>query len=481
MHLDNLGQARLLVAGDLMLDRYWSGETGRISPEAPVPVVHIDGEELRPGGAANVALNAAALGTSAALLGFTGADPEADALENRLREAGVTCHLLRDPEIATLVKLRIVSRHQQLIRLDFEDGFHGCDGAALGDRFREVLADRDAVVLSDYGKGTLGEAPVLIAAAREAGKPVLVDPKGTDFARYRGATAITPNRGEFEAVVGACHGEAELGERAESLRRELELEAVLVTRGEQGMTLVREGRAPAHFPTRARDVYDVTGAGDTVIATLAAALAAGEPWEEAASLANLAAGVVVGRLGTAVATPADLRRARLHEGREGRRVVDEEELLTLVADARAHGERVVMTNGCFDLLHAGHVAYLEEAAQRGDRLVVAVNDDASVAGLKGENRPINPLEHRMAVLAGLAAVDWVVPFGEDTPARLIGRVLPDVLVKGGDYRPEEIAGYDAVTGAGGEVVVLSFREGCSSSAIMDAIRKRGDRQGEGNA
>ncbi|MFA9460549.1 bifunctional D-glycero-beta-D-manno-heptose-7-phosphate kinase/D-glycero-beta-D-manno-heptose 1-phosphate adenylyltransferase HldE [Thiohalorhabdus methylotrophus] len=473
MHLERFHKARLLVAGDLMLDRYWSGDTGRISPEAPVPVVRIEGEELRPGGAANVALNAAALGSRVSVLGFTGTDTEADSLEARLRDSGVTCHLVRDTGIATLVKLRIVSRHQQLIRLDFEDGFHGCDSEDLLDRFRQASADVDAVVLSDYGKGTLAEVATLIGMAREAGKPVLVDPKGREFTRYRGATAITPNRGEFEAVVGVCQTEAELGDRAEALRRDLELEAILVTRGEQGMTLVRAGKPPAHFPTRARDVFDVTGAGDTVIATLSAALASGEPWEEAVSMANLAAGVVVGRLGTAVASPADLRRARLHEDHGGQRVVAEEELYTLVEDARSHGERVVMTNGCFDLLHAGHVAYLEEAAERGDRLVVAVNDDDSVRRLKGEGRPINTLAQRMAVLAGLASVDWVVPFSEDTPARLMERVLPDCLVKGGDYRPEDIAGYEAVTGAGGEVVVLSFREGCSSSAMMEAIRKGG--------
>ena len=472
MPIPPFSQARLLVAGDLMVDRYWSGGTDRISPEAPVPVVRIQGEEIRPGGAGNVALNAASLGARVSVLGFTGDDPQAEALESRLGEEGVASDFIRDPGIATLIKLRVLSRHQQLIRLDFEDGFQDCDGAELGRRFRGGLAAADAVLLSDYGKGTLRDVPALIEAARAAGKPVLVDPKGTDFTRYRGATVITPNRGELEAVVGRCADAADLSARADELRRELDLDAVLVTRGEQGMTLVRAGAEPAHFSTRAREVYDVTGAGDTVIATLGAALAAGEGWEEAVDLANLAAGVVVGRLGTASVTPAELRRARLRDEQGGHRVVSEERLLQLAADAREHGERLVMTNGCFDLLHAGHVAYLEEAAALGDRLIVAVNDDESVRRLKGEGRPVNPLEQRMAVLAGLAAVDWVVPFGEDTPERLIGRVLPDVLVKGGDYRPEEIAGHRAVTEAGGEVVVLPFREGCSSSGIIAGIRER---------
>ncbi|HKJ71188.1 MAG TPA: bifunctional D-glycero-beta-D-manno-heptose-7-phosphate kinase/D-glycero-beta-D-manno-heptose 1-phosphate adenylyltransferase HldE [Gammaproteobacteria bacterium] len=477
MHLPDFGRARLLVAGDLMLDRYWSGATGRISPEAPVPVVRVEGEEVRPGGAGNVALNAAALGASVRLTGFTGADAEADALAGALAAGGVDCGFLSDPAMRTLVKLRVLSRHQQLIRLDFEDGLAACDTARLAEGFEAEMAEVDAVVLSDYGKGTLAGVENLIARARAAGKPVLVDPKGTDFGRYRGATAITPNRAEFEAVVGSCADDAELARKAEALRAELELQALLVTRGERGMTLVRAGEEAVHIATRAREVFDVTGAGDTVIATLAAALAAGEDWEPAVALANLAAGVVVGRLGTVSVTPAELRRAHLAE-RGGRKLVAEDELVTLLADARAHGERVVMTNGCFDLLHAGHVAYLEEAAGLGDRLIVAVNDDASVARLKGGDRPVTPLEQRMAVLAGLAAVDWVVPFAEDTPERLIARVGPDLLVKGGDYRPEDIAGHAAVTAAGGEVAVLPFRVGCSSTAIIHAMRAAGARGDE---
>ena len=469
MHLPDFSRARLLVAGDLMLDRYWSGATGRISPEAPVPVVRVEGEEVRPGGAGNVALNAAALGAGTRLLGFTGDDAEADALAEALGHGQVACDFVREPGIRTLVKLRVLSRHQQLIRLDFEDGFAACATDRLAQAFEAGLADSDAVVLSDYGKGTLAGIEDLIGRARAAGKPVLIDPKGTDFRRYRGATAITPNRVEFEAVVGACPTDAELAQKADALRRELDLEALLVTRGERGMTLVREGGEVAHIATRAREVFDVTGAGDTVIATLAAALAGGEGWEHAVALANLAAGVVVGRLGTVSVTPAELRRAHLAD-QGGRKALSEDDLVTALADARAHGERVVMTNGCFDLLHAGHVAYLQEAAELGDRLIVAVNDDASVARLKGGDRPVTPLEQRLTVLAGLSAVDWVVPFSEDTPERLVRRVAPDVLVKGGDYRPEAIAGHEAVTAAGGEVVVLPFREGCSSTQIINAMR-----------
>lgn len=469
MELPDFTGARLLIAGDLMLDRYWSGAAGRISPEAPVPVVRVEAEETRAGGAGNVALNAAGLGTGVDLIGIAGTDREADLLEAHLDSAGVQGHLIRQESVPTLVKLRVLARHQQLVRLDFEEDLAGCDLKALKARFGELLAGADGVVLSDYAKGTLANAGALIESARAAGCPVLVDPKGADFARYRGATVLTPNRAELEAVVGPWASDAELEERADRVRSELGLEALIVTRGGEGMSIVRTGAAPVHLPARAREVFDVTGAGDTVVATLAAARACGESWEASARFANLAAGEVVGRLGAATIRPQDLRRARarITSSRAG---LDEEEAVRLAEEARAREERLVMTNGCFDLLHAGHVACLEEAASLGDRLMVAVNDDDSVRRLKGEGRPINPLEQRMAVLAGLAAVDWVVPFAEDDPARLVERILPDVLAKGGDYRPEDVAGYEAVTGAGGEVRVLPFREGCSSSGILEAIR-----------
>jgi D-beta-D-heptose 7-phosphate kinase/D-beta-D-heptose 1-phosphate adenosyltransferase len=465
--------ARVLVVGDVMLDRYWHGPAERVSPEAPVPVVRVGEDESRPGGAANVAVNAAALGAEVALLGATGDDAEADILTDEVAAAGVSPRFLRGEQRPTLVKLRVLSRNQQLIRVDFETGFGAVAGDELLGPYRELLQWADVVVLSDYGKGTLAAVAELIAAAGAAGIPTLVDPKGTDFARYRGATLITPNRPEFEAVAGAAADADDLAGRAERLRGELAAQALLVTRGAEGMTLVRDAHPPEHLATRAREVFDVTGAGDTVIATLAAARASGEDWSQAAMLANWAAGIVVGRLGTAAVSAADLRRAALADARGERHVLAEAELLAAVADAREHGERVVMTNGCFDLLHAGHVAYLEEAAALGDRLIVAVNDDASVARLKGEGRPVNGVEQRMAVLAGLAAVDWVVPFGEDTPARLIGAVRPDVLVKGGDYRPEDIAGYQTVTEAGGEVVVLGFREDCSTTGVIETIRGSG--------
>ncbi|APZ42754.1 bifunctional D-glycero-beta-D-manno-heptose-7-phosphate kinase/D-glycero-beta-D-manno-heptose 1-phosphate adenylyltransferase HldE [Acidihalobacter ferrooxydans] len=471
--IPNFDRARVLVVGDLMLDRYWHGDTSRISPEAPVPVVRVGPSEERPGGAANVALNLAALGARPYLLGLTGHDEAADTLERVLTEAGVRCRFLRFGSHPTITKLRVLSRHQQLIRLDFEQGFLPEDTAPLALDYAELLDEVEVVVLSDYGKGTLAASRELIALARSQGKAVVVDPKGSDFARYRGATVITPNRNEFEQVVGRCADEATLIERGEALiGREL-LGALLVTRSEEGMTLLRADAQPLTLPTHAREVFDVTGAGDTVVAALAAALAAGEDWPQAVALANLAAGIVVGKLGTATATTAELRRALHAHDEQPTGVLAVESLAQVVEDARIHGERIVMTNGCFDILHAGHVDYLTKARQLGDRLIVAVNTDESVARLKGPKRPINILAHRMAVLAGLSAVDWVVSFAEDTPERLICRLLPDVLVKGGDYRAEDVAGYGCVTAHGGEVRIIDFRYDCSTSKIVQAIR-RGD-------
>ena len=470
IQLPNFESALVLVAGDVMLDRYWHGATERISPEAPVPVVHVGGEEERPGGAGNVALNVTALGAAATLVAPTGDDPAADRLTELLERAGARARLLRQAGAFTVTKLRIISKHQQLIRLDFEDGFPALADDVLPAAALAAAEGAGAVVLSDYDKGALRNPQPLIRGLRAAGLPVLVDPKGRDFTRYAGASLITPNLPEFEAVAGPCPTEADLSERAARMRAELELDALLVTRGEAGMSLFRHGYEPLHLPTRAREVFDVTGAGDTVVGVLAAGLAAGMELPQATALANIAAGIVVGKLGTATVSPAELRRALHEQGGGETGPVTEEALLVQIERARARGERVVMTNGCFDLLHPGHVAYLEQARALGDRLVVAVNDDASVARLKGPARPVMPLESRMAVLAGLAAVDWVVPFSEDTPARLIGRVLPDLLVKGGDYRPEEVAGYDAVTAAGGEVRILDFLEGYSTTALVERLR-----------
>jgi len=456
-----------------MLDHYCYGETSRISPEAPVPVVHVQGAEKRPGGAANVAMNIAALGAGATLAGVIGDDEAGHTLTTSLEQAGVHCDLEPSADFETITKMRVLSRNQQLIRLDLEARVPAGAAQALKRRVSERLKNCTALVLSDYGKGSLVDCQQLIHSAREAGCAVLVDPKGHDFSAYRGATLVTPNQAEFEAVAGICADSEVLAERGEKLREELELEALLITRGEYGMCLLQASHEALHLPARAHEVFDVTGAGDTVIGVLAACLAAGQALAAAARLANVAAGLVVEKLGAATTSAGELRDAIAQPPVVLAGVLTEAQLQSQLDAVRARGERIVMTNGCFDLLHAGHVHYLRQAARLGDRLLVAVNDDDSVRRLKGTGRPLNSVTARMQVLAALEMVDWVIAFGEDTPAQLIARVLPDVLVKGGDYSADQVAGAGVVKEAGGAVEILEFLPGYSSSDLLS--RARGER------
>ncbi|WP_372764148.1 bifunctional D-glycero-beta-D-manno-heptose-7-phosphate kinase/D-glycero-beta-D-manno-heptose 1-phosphate adenylyltransferase HldE [Litorivivens sp.] len=472
LHMPRFDQSRVLVVGDLMLDRYWHGNTSRVSPEAPVPVVDVKQIEDRPGGAGNVALNISALGSASVIAGLVGRDEAGQVLQQRLEAANILCRLQVAEAHPTITKLRVISRHQQLLRLDFEDPFVPEDSAALAQRALQELEAAKALVISDYAKGALQDPQVLIQAARKRGIPVLVDPKGTDFRKYRGATLLTPNLHEFEAIVGRTTSEQDLVEKAESMIHELELQALLVTRGEHGMSLIRPGEPEFHLPARAMEVFDVTGAGDTVISVLAAALGAGDDLPNAVALANLAAGIVVGKLGTAAISAPELRRAVQREQGSERGAVTVEQLQLALEDARAHGEKVVFTNGCFDIIHAGHVGYLEQARQLGNRLVVAVNSDASVSKLKGPGRPINPQDRRMAVLAGLEAVDWVVCFDDDTPEDLLQVLKPDVLVKGGDYDKRGVVGWEIVESYGGQVKVLSFFDDCSTTAIVEKVLEK---------
>ena len=467
----DFSNVNVLVVGDLMLDRYWFGPASRISPEAPVPVVKVSGAQSRPGGAANVAVNVSALGAKTVLTGVIGDDASGSTLAHLLTEENIVVDTVESSDRPTITKLRVLSRNQQLIRLDTEDVFVDQDLAPMDAVLASRVPDADVCVLSDYAKGTLGRVQEIIQQCAGDGVPVLVDPKGTDFSRYRGASVLTPNLAEFEAVAGVATDDDDLVVRGQRLRQELELGALVVTLSERGMVVISADEPPVFLPARAREVFDVTGAGDTVIATLAAGIGAGANLADAAALANLAAGLVVRKIGVASVTPSELRLALHEHGQGGRGLLSRREVVQVAAEAKSRGERLVMTNGCFDILHTGHVSYLEEAKARGDRLIVAVNDDDSVTRLKGKGRPINPLEDRMAVLAGLAAVDRVVSFAEDTPEALIGEVLPDVLVKGGDYKPDAVAGSRAVLENGGTVEILSYREGRSTSAIVDAIRK----------
>ena len=463
------GAARIIVIGDVMLDRYWSGQATRISPEAPVPVVKVKTVEDRIGGAGNVALNIAKLGGKVVLLGVVGDDAEGETLKRMLEAEGVVCDFVVEKSLRSICKLRVMAQHQQLIRLDFEATPIQFDREALKKALIGYLPENDVVVFSDYGKGTLADVSSYIIVAKQAGVKTLVDPKGVDYQRYAQADLITPNLSELQAVVGACDNEQQIIEKGRALLAQYQIPMLLLTRGEAGMTLIQDDLVHS-LPAQAKDVFDVTGAGDTVIAVMALGVSLDMPLSESMYMANLAGGIVVGKLGTSTVSQQELTRA-MHGARDSLYgIVSEDELAKLFARAKAHDEKIIMTNGCFDLLHAGHVAYLEQAKALGDRLCVAVNSDASVKQLKGESRPINGLQERMTVLAALACVDWVVAFAEETPERLYCKLLPDVIVKGGDYNPEQVVGGDCVIKAGGEVRILQFVDGQSTTAMINKAR-----------
>jgi D-beta-D-heptose 7-phosphate kinase/D-beta-D-heptose 1-phosphate adenosyltransferase len=466
-HFDNVS---VLTVGDAMLDRYWHGPTHRISAEAPIPVVDVVETEERLGGAANVALNVAALGAGAKLVAVVGDDDAGRLLKAKLDTAGIRHLLYESPDCPTITKLRIVSRRQQLIRADFEK-IVDIDAGHLLPLLEKGLEDSDVVVLSDYDKGALANPERLIMAARKAGKVVLVDPKFKDFSVYAGATIIKPNRQEFERAIGGWTTEAELVAKARAMIERLGMEAILITRHSEGMTLIQKNKQEVHLPARSREVYDVSGAGDTVISVVACALAAGETLSDAIGLATYAAGIVVSRSGTSSVSGPELRLEVAQALGYGNGILSGEQLGIAVEESRRRGEKIVFTNGCFDILHAGHVDYLAEARQCGDRLIVAVNDDASVHRLKGEGRPINTIDRRMTMLAGLSAVDWVVSFSEDTPEELLRQIKPDVLVKGGDYTIDEVVGAGIVREYGGDVRVLKLVEGTSTSVLVQKIRQ----------
>jgi D-beta-D-heptose 7-phosphate kinase/D-beta-D-heptose 1-phosphate adenosyltransferase len=462
---------RVVVLGDVMLDTFVYGHCARISPEAPIPVVRVEREEAMLGGAGNVARNIVALGGEAVLVSMVGDDAAGAALRDEVAaEPGIAADLITDGR-PTTCKTRYVASQQQMLRVDAEAS-HAAEPAPLLAAFGRRLADADAVVLSDYAKGVLTPALLraAIAGARAAGKPVIADPKSADVARYDGVTLLTPNTGEAAAAAGHLCGSDEEAERAAAamLARMPGSPAVLVTRGPRGMTLVRRDAPAIHLPALAREVFDVSGAGDTVVATLAVALAAGIDLVQAAELANVAAGRAVSKPGTAVVTADEL----LEELRQDHvlladgKVATPDEAARIVTGWRRHDARIGFTNGCFDLLHPGHVAQLTQARAACDRLVVGLNTDASIRRLKGPSRPVQDERARATVLAALAAVDLVVPFGDDTPVRLIEALRPDVLVKGKDYAVEQIAGADLVLGWGGEVVLADLVPGHSTSAII---------------
>lgn len=462
----------VLVLGDVILDRFLYGHASRLSPEAPVPVVRLARTESMAGGAGNVARNVAALGGQATLLALAGEDAEATELDALLAGAG---RLLRDGERRTTVKLRVIADRQQVVRVDDETlrDATPLEAARLAQAMGEALPGTGAVVLSDYGKGVLTPdvLRVAIAAAVAAGVPCFVDPKGRDFARYAGATCLTPNAHELAEATGlptATDAECEAAARAVLAR--VSIGALLATRSDRGMMLVpRDGPALA-IPAQAREVFDVSGAGDTVIATLALGVAAGLSLPDAMRAANAAAGCVVAKLGTATCSREELVEALHGPSEAAGQLLTREEAVLCVRDWQAQGLKVGFANGCFDVLHAGHVRLLRQARAACDRLVVALNDDASVRRLKGDRRPINELGDRAAVLAGLAAVDAVTAFGEDTPLAAIMALRPDRLFKGADYAISQVVGAVEVASWGGETRLLPLLEGRSTTEMVRRAR-----------
>lgn len=469
-HIPAFDAARVLVIGDVMLDRYWYGVAARISPEAPVPVVAMHHGKIHHslGGAANVAANLCALGVQATLLGLTGDDEASQQLAQMLEERSIGHVLKKLDHYPTITKLRVLSHHQQLMRLDFEESYGNTEFQRLLPDYEQALSLVDVVILSDYGKGTLNAPEILIQKAREKNVRIVVDPKRKDFEAYRGATLITPNQKEFEVVVGACANIDEMIEKGMALIKTLDITGLLITRGEHGMLLLQRDKPAFKLDAQTREVFDVTGAGDTVVATLAAAMAVNVSLEEAVILANIAAGIVVGKLGAATVSPQELEKV-LPVTKGQHPIYQEKEVLALCQAARQRGEKIVMTNGCFDILHAGHVVYLNQAKKLGDRLIVAVNTDDSVQKLKGPKRPIHPLEARLQVLSSLSSVDWVLPFSEDTPERLIHLIKPDVLVKGGDYAFDTVVGAQFVKDNGGDVALIPFEFNFSTTRILEKL------------
>ncbi|MBF0093804.1 MAG: D-glycero-beta-D-manno-heptose-7-phosphate kinase [Alphaproteobacteria bacterium] len=478
-HVDALRDTRVLCVGDVMLDRFVYGDAERISPEAPIPVLRIVRKDTMLGGAGNVVRNMVALGARPAFLSVRGDDPEGRELAALLAEQQtVDAHLVAEPHRQTTVKTRYFAAGQQLLRADRETAAPLGPAASdeIVERGRRLLDHVTVVVLSDYGKGALTPEVVarLIEAARDRGLPVIVDPKGSDYARYRGATLLTPNRRELaEATHMPAGTDGQVVDAARHLLRTCGVEAVLATRSQDGMTLVHSSGEVHHLPAEAREVFDVSGAGDTVVATLATALAAGVPLTEAAKLANAAAGVVVGKVGTAVITAADLVAALHHQDvLSGESKVDTlDAAADRVARWRRHGLKIGFTNGCFDLLHPGHISLLVQARATCDRLVVGLNSDASVSRLKGPERPVQSEAGRALVLASLVTVDLVVIFGEDTPIRLIETLRPDVLVKGADYTEETVVGAGLVRSYGGRVVLADLAAGHSTTAIIARLAR----------
>ena len=471
MNLDLLKKAKVLVIGDIILDKYIHGNVNRVSPEAPVPILRPEFEERRLGGAANVASNISALGSKVWLQGVVGKVEAAKEIRSLIKERNIKGFFITS-KFPTISKLRILASRQQLLRVDSEEKFSEEDWTNTRNLFSKLISTTKAsvLILSDYEKGTLRDIPLLIKQANKKNLYTLVDPKGNNFSKYKGANIITPNYLEFSNAVGGVSGESDLTLKAKNLITDLKLDALLITRGAEGMTLIekQEGKIKrSDFSTQAQEVFDVSGAGDTVIASLAASIACGFNLNDSVKISNIAAGIVVGKSGTATPRISELEYFFKADSIFSTKT----QLKRLCKEAREDSLKVVFTNGCFDVLHAGHVSYLEAAKELGDKLIVGINNDSSVRKLKGKDRPINPLEERMTLIQALKCVDHVVSFSEETPLKLIEFLKPNILVKGADYSTEEIVGASSVIRDGGEVKTIPLIKGLSSSDKIKKIKQ----------
>lgn len=475
----NFSSAKILVVGDVMLDQYWHGETSRISPEAPVPVVKINRTENRPGGAANVAANLVALGCDVKLLGAMGHDSAAEILTNLLQKQNIPHGLVGSPGFSTIVKLRVLCRHQQMIRLDHEDDIQSISLENLRpvyDSYASVVEQYKVVCLSDYAKGVLHNPRPYIEVAKAFGVPVIVDPKNKDFGVYRDAHIVKPNLAEFQGIVGKCNSLEILEERARNLLQICGIKNLVITRGADGISVVPLDGPATHLPACSGEVFDVTGAGDTVLAVLAAALSTNMELDKAAHISTIAAGLAVAKIGTSSVSMQELKQA-MHKAKSlPMGVLQPEVLRDVIKQSQARGEKVVFANGCYDLLHHGHINFLERAKSLGDRLVVALNTDESIRRLKGANRPMYNVQQRMAVIAALKAVDWVVPFSEDRPGQIVEYLNPDILVKGDEKFKtiDEIPpgeGVEHVLRNGGSVQLIGRTPECSSSQMLERFEE----------
>lgn len=470
------GHPRILVVGDLMLDRYYWGQVERISPEAPVPVLHLEHQAQTPGGAANVAHNLAMLGCEVSVAGVVGDDPGGSDLLRMLQSTNVdTSNVLTVCSRPTTVKTRVVSGHQQMLRIDAENrgALSAADYGRLIDALLPTIKRYSAVILSDYAKGILGGEVCrqLILAARDASIPVFVDPKGRAYDKYSGATLICPNRSEVSLATGIPTDDLELlFQKTEELRANLNIDYVALTLSELGIAIFEAG---CHYQcgAKAREVFDVSGAGDTVIATLAAAFTSGLDLHDCANLANAAAGIVIGKVGTVAVSRDELLATLSRESMSQvtNKVCDVAQLQENLAFWRANGERIVFTNGCFDLLHLGHVTLLQSAKQEGERLIIGLNSDESVRRLKGPDRPVIGELERAQLLASMSCVDSVVIFNQETPLELIRTIRPDVLVKGADYKEQQVVGATEVRSWGGRVALIPLVEGHSTTRILTRL------------